>query len=283
VQLLDGRVLSATPWNWPDQLVLPTEIWDPDTGEWSVSGAQQVPSTQTPAVALPDGRVLVAGGIVWDSFRDGTDHPLARAEVWDPATGRWTLAADMSTPRTGHAMAVVGGRALVIGGFAVYPDGDGLDTCEIFDAESGTWSPGPRLNVPGSAALATLQDGRLLRAGGTARSGGNQAEGAAAEVYDPDSERWQLVDPMLEARGGHVLTVLADGRVLATGGAQGSFATSTTTAEIFDPATGSWSRAASMRDTRRFHGAALLPSGEVLVVGGYPGGQYTSEIYTPCE
>jgi hypothetical protein len=76
---------------------------------------------------------------------------------------------------------------------------------------------------------------------------------------------------------------LSDGRVLATGGAQGYFSSSTTTAEIFDPRTGQWTRAASMDRTRRFHGAVRLPNGEVLVVGGYPGGQFSTEIYTPCD
>jgi hypothetical protein len=38
VQVLDGRVLSGTPWNWSDQPVLPAEIWDPATGAWSVKG-----------------------------------------------------------------------------------------------------------------------------------------------------------------------------------------------------------------------------------------------------
>ena len=283
VRLLDGRVLSGTPWNWSDQPVLPAEIWDAATGEWSVTGRQIVPSNGSPAVALPDGRVLVAGGIVWDSFNGGTDHPLARAEVWDPATGEWTRVSDMSTPRTGHFLALVDRRALVCGGFSEYPDAPGLDTCELFDAEAGTWSPAPVRNYRGSAALATLRDGRLLVTGGTVESGGYKPETQIAEIYDPVARTWQPVAPMLEKRGAHALTVLSDGRVLATGGAQGYSSFSTASAEIFDPSTGHWSRTASMEDSRRLHGAVLLPNGEVLVVGGYPGGSFASEIFTLCD
>ena len=283
VKLLDGRVLSGTPWNWSDQPVLPAEIWDPTTEAWSVTGTQNVPSNGSCALTLPDGRVLVAGGIVWDSFNGGTDHPLARSEVWDPATGEWTQVGDMSTPRTGHALALVGGRVLVCGGFGEYPDAPGLDTCEFFDAETGTWSPAPSRNYRGAAALAALSGGRLLLAGGTEESGGSKPESQTAEIYDPTSETWRPVAPMLEKRAAHALTVLTDGRVLATGGAQGYFSYSTTSAEIFDPASGEWSRAAPMERSRRFHGAVLLPNGEVLVVGGYPGGQFASEIYTPCD
>jgi N-acetylneuraminic acid mutarotase len=283
VLLLDGRVLSGTPWNWSDQPVLPAEIWDPATESWSVTGTQVVPSNGSPAVALPDGRVLVAGGIVWDSFNGGTDHPLARTEIWDPATGEWTRVGDMSTPRTGHALALVAGRALICGGFSEYPDAPGLDTCELFDAETGTWSPAARRNHPGASALATLKDGRLLLTGGTQESGGNKPELQTAEIYDPAARTWRPVAPMLEKRAGHALTVLSDGRVLATGGAQGYFSYSTTSAEVFDARTGQWSRTASMERTRRFHGAVLLPNGEVLVVGGYPGGEFASEIYTSCD
>jgi hypothetical protein len=284
IQLQDGRVLSGSPWNWPDQPVLPAEIWDPATGQWSVTGTQQLPGNGGRAVALPDGRVLVAGGIVWDSFNGGTDHPIARAEVWDPATGEWTRVSDMSTPRTNHVLALVEGRAMSCGGFSEYPDAPGLDTCELFDAETGTWSPAPPRGHAGAPALATLKDGRLLLAGGTEESGGNKPENRTVEIYDPRAGAWQPAAPMLEERAGHVLTLLADGRVLATGGAQASFSYSTRSAEIFDSEAGTWASAAPMKQSRRLHGAVRLPNGEVLVVGGYPGGaQFDSEIYTPCD
>lgn len=64
-----------------------------------------------PAVAaLPDGRVLVAGGY------DGSES-LSSAEVFDPATGSFAATSSLNVPRFGAvATALSDGRILVTGG-----------------------------------------------------------------------------------------------------------------------------------------------------------------------
>jgi hypothetical protein len=76
-------------------------------------------------------------------------------------------------------------------------------------------------------------------------------------------------------RAGHEATLLADGRVLVTGG-HGSDAR----AEVYDPAAGSWSSAGSMSTARRDHAAALLANGSVLVCGG---GTYAADLWVPSS
>ena len=88
------------------------------------------------------------------------------------------------------------------------------------------------------------------------------------------------------------LTVLADGKVLLTGGSDGVgptgtgiLATQTNNAEIWDPATGQWTNDASASVGRFYHSnALLLPDGTVLSAGGGAPGPLTNlnaEIYTP--
>jgi hypothetical protein len=61
--------------------------------------------------------------------------------------------------------------------------------------------------------------------------------------------------------------LLADGRVLATGGLGRD------TAEIWDPATNTWRLlAARLTHVRQHHGATLLADGRVLITGGQHGG-----------
>ena len=66
-------------------------------------------------------------------------------------------------------------------------------------------------------------------------------------------------------RAGSVATLLADGRVLVTGGfnATGDLAT----AEIFDPATAQFTRIAAMNAPHSRHTATALPNGDVLIAG----------------
>ncbi|MFG5777349.1 kelch repeat-containing protein [Comamonas sp. J-3] len=70
---------------------------------------------------------------------------------------------------------------------------------------------------------------------------------------------------MAGARDSHTATLLADGRVLVTGGDNnGALATS----ELYDPASNSWSAGGNLKTARIAHTATLLSDGKVLVTGG---------------
>jgi len=87
------------------------------------------------------------------------------------------------------------------------------------------------------------------------------------------------------ARTEHAATLLADGRVLVSGGV-GDDGRPIAAAEIFDPRRGTWTAAAANRVARFGHAAVLLPDGRVLVVGGAAAvdgcsPNATAEIYDP--
>ncbi|HWC61209.1 MAG TPA: kelch repeat-containing protein, partial [Verrucomicrobiae bacterium] len=88
---------------------------------------------------------------------------------------------------------------------------------------------------------------------------------------------------MLVPRWHQAATLLADGRVLVTGGTGNSGALSE--AEIYDPSTGHWTGTTSMNSNRWDHTATLMANGDVLVAGGYTGGNFTAtaEIYHPAS
>jgi uncharacterized repeat protein (TIGR01451 family) len=115
-------------------------------------------------------------------------------------------------------------------------------------------------------------------------TGGNTSNDevlASAEIYDPLSRTWSLASPMSSVRVAHTATLLANGRVLVSGGTSGY---SLASAELYDPVAGTWSLTGDMSVSRFGHTATLLPGGRVLVAGGHDGwGElWTAEIYDPA-
>ena len=144
----------------------------PFAGPWSSTGSMLTGRAEHTATLLPDGRVLIAGGVA-DSREE---ERLASAELYDPATGTWQATGSMSIPRSWHtATLLLDGRVLVAGGtclgrFAVGcaakdPSG-AMAAAEIYDPRTGTWTPAGDMTTPRSQHTATLlPDGMVLVAG----------------------------------------------------------------------------------------------------------------------
>lgn len=192
----------------------PTSSGSSPTPAWaarSVAGFPMlVPRRDAAAVRLPSGRILVAGG------QRVAGAALSSAEIYDPATGRWTLAAPMNAPRAAAALVLLGdGRVLAAGG----TDGvRALGTAELYDPVHDTWTSTGALHHPRLAPGVRLPSGRVLLLGGM--TGDVDARGVTetAERYDPATGSWTLAGALNEARTGHAVTVLKDGRVVVSGG-----------------------------------------------------------------
>ena len=164
------------------------------------------------ATLLPDGKVLVAGGV---SAYDGKTY-LASAEVYDPATGIWTATGKMIETR-GYftATRLTDGRVLVAGGHGRDGSGIVLTGAELFDPTRGSWTAaGAMITARYGHAATLLADSSVLVAGGEDGNGYL----ASAELYDPEKGTWTATASMFEARTGQTATLLRDGTVLLAGG-----------------------------------------------------------------
>jgi hypothetical protein len=127
-----------------------------------------------------------------------------------------------------------------------------------------------------------LADGRVLVHGGHSST---DDVARSAEIYDPETGTWTPTASTTEARP--TLTLLADGRVLATGGREPGFiGAPVTSAELYDPETGEWSATGSMTTPRLGHTATLLADGTVLAAGSWGlddvrNGEASAELYDP--
>ena len=111
----DGRVLVVGGLGNVDYLPV-AQVWDPATGTFSATGSLAHPRANPIVTTLADGRVLVAGG----TATGGSGDPnVAPAEIYDPASGTFSDAGDMITPRSGvFALRLQDGSVLFAGGWA---------------------------------------------------------------------------------------------------------------------------------------------------------------------
>ncbi len=135
------------------------------------------------------------------------------------------------------------------------------------------WSPTESLGTSHGFHTATvLGDGKVLVAGGI-KTWSPSGRTRVSELYDPTSETWSGAGLMQTGRQDHTATLLADGRVLVSGGLDPS-SQFVASCELYDPVAGTgagaWSNTGSMGTGRARHTATLLPDGKVLVCGGFP-------------
>jgi N-acetylneuraminic acid mutarotase len=154
------------------------EIYDRATETWSSTGSMATPRFCHKATLLPSGKVLVTGG-----FTDVQGASLASAEIYDPVTGTWTTVAPMKFGRGRHtAVLLSSGKVLVAGGLINNNDNaSSLDSTELFDPLSGTWSIAGTMQRNRSQHIAVLlASNNVLVAGGLDQRG---KDVASAEVF----------------------------------------------------------------------------------------------------
>ncbi|MDX2184029.1 MAG: kelch repeat-containing protein [Gemmatimonadaceae bacterium] len=232
------------------------------------------------ATALPDGRVLIAGGFTDDA------RASVSAEAYDPRRGTFDALPRMGVVRHSHtATALRDGRVLIVGGYG--RENAVLAQAEIFDPTTNRFEAvAPMRQARAGHVAVRLSDGRVLIAGGV---GPNWTFLDGAEVFDPTTGRFSPTRSMTVARESHVAVLLDDGRVLVVGGHRGrrSAVELFASAELYDPRTERFTATGSMRVRRHKHDAARLPDGRVLVLGGSDerddrGAYRSTEVYDPA-
>ena len=200
VAVLDsGKVLVAGGGTGDSNLAT-AELYDPSTGTFAPTGSMSIsrgwggPGTGlvSGVAKLADGRVLVAGGV------DATAvTALATAEIYDPVSGTWSPTGSMASPRTNATYVTLGnGQVLALGGWSqisaltptsVFLVGNPLSSAEIYDPDTGTWSPtGSLTTARGYAAASLLANGEVLVAAGSGSTGHDPLY--SAEVFSLSSD-----------------------------------------------------------------------------------------------
>ena len=314
--LPDGRVLS-----W-DRTNDPPSLWNPITGEF---GSAASPSLLfcSGHTFLGDGTLFVTGGHVLDK------KGLPNSNIFNSATASWTAGSPMQYARWyPTATAMANGDVVTVGGTdqnavnVIYPEvwsngswrtltaapwpvpyypraflspngklfyaGETNRTRYLDPIGGGLWSATVAYRVTSNRSYAPAvmyQPGKIVYIGGGAPT-------PTTETIDLKAAKpvWRFGASMAFPRRHHNATLLADGRVLVSGGSYGSSFSDQTkpvyATELWDPASGTWTTLASATVVRVYHSTVvLLPNATVLSAGGGSGSgttnQYMAEIFTP--
>lgn len=177
--------------------------------------------------------------------------------------------------------------ALPAGGLAVFGGvGAGwqpLDTAEIYDPGTNSFTLYTMNSVRQDFALARLADGRFLLAGGIPYGWGCGLT-SAAEIFDPATNSFTATGSLNAARGECTAATLKDGRVLVVGSWFDEWSASF--GEVFAPDASAFTPTAPLNQPCAY--PVILPTadGGAVVAGGHPiyGGRYFErvEYYDPA-
>jgi N-acetylneuraminic acid mutarotase len=288
--LQTSRVLVAGGFDGSNHLST-AELYDPTTGKWSATGSMNIARDGHTTTLLQNGQVLVAGG--FNTSSNGSFNYLSSAELYNPATGTWTVTGSMSTAREAHTATLLpNGEVLVAGGEA-FINGSPVvfSSAELYNPSTGTWTKAGSMSIAREMHTATLlSNGQVLVAGGYHFDPGMNDSIASAELFNPAKGNWSATGSLNTARYGHAAVQLISGQVLVLDGvdqsAGGTFNLNST--ELYNPAAGTWT---VNGNTFKFgdsgFSVTLLATGKVLLAGGivgvYPNERVTgaAELYDP--
>jgi hypothetical protein len=206
------------------------EVWNGSSWRQLTTAPLAIPNPYYPDMFVaPNGKVFLAG------------FPKTTRYLDVNGSGQWTTVAERNVAdRTmGSAVMYAPGKILYAGG------GDPpTRSAEVIDLNdpSPSWRNVSGMAFPRRQMNATiLADGTVLVTGGTSAPGFNNQAGAihAAELWNPQTERWTILASESKHRTYHGTTVLLPtAQVLSSGSGEGGgipFANSEFSAQVFTP------------------------------------------------
>jgi uncharacterized delta-60 repeat protein len=191
-----------------------SEMYDPATDQWTALAPKPTPVSSAPSVVY-NGEIYVFGGeFSWEDS-EGEYHQTRYdvVEAYNPATDAWRTVTQMPHLLQSPAVAVVEGKAYVIGGYDFSLETT-VTSVEAFDFHTGQWitsglAPMPTARMTSYDAATPVVDGKIYVVGGAVATGTPDSLDFRAwpldrvDIYDPAANTWTKGPSLPAPRGGN--------------------------------------------------------------------------------
>lgn len=183
-----------------------TYEYDPAENHWQTVARMPTPRGAS-AVVVIGTRIYVAGGLAADG------KSLKAFEVFDTTTRRWTRLPDMPTARDHLTARSIKGAIYAIGGQA----DRALSVVEQYNPSTRAWRTMASIPTARAGMASGKINSRIQVFGGEGSSTTPEGTCGQNEEYDPATDTWRSLTPMLTARQG-LGGVTIGGRIFAVAG-----------------------------------------------------------------
>ncbi|MBT6113971.1 MAG: hypothetical protein HOH03_10210 [Candidatus Marinimicrobia bacterium] len=232
------------------------------TDSWELATSINFERYDHSAILLPDGRVFVAGGVLYNEFPPYID----KCEIYNPYGNSWVLTDDLNYARSNHTSTLLDSEFVLITG-GLNENGSLSSTELFFIADNSIIEVDSMNNSRNNHASIKLSNGKILVSGGFFESSFGESTIGSCEIFDPLSGQWEITGELNYPRGDHQAILLSNGNVMVVGGHE-FWGTPVNTVEFFDPTTELWTEIDGTIFPRPFISLETINENIFLISGG---------------
>ena len=176
--------------------------YDIATDTWRSLAPLSSPLGSVSLVALA-GKIHAIGGRGPDGVTVGTH------EIYDPATGKWTMAAPLPVARD-HLAAIVANDGLHVFAGRTVATVDNVGLHDIYDPNTDKWRTLAPMPTPRSSGAAVYYHGLILYYGGECKDAKARIAYDEFDAYDPKTDSWRALAKAPSALHAQAAAVVGD-------------------------------------------------------------------------
>jgi N-acetylneuraminic acid mutarotase len=244
------------------------EVYDIANDKWVTNKVPPMPlPLDHTASVMYDGKIFVVGGFLKHKV------PTDKLFIYDPQKNEWQEGTSLPSPRGAMGAEFVNGILYVVGG--VNASHIPVNTVLAYDPKTDKWSTKSPMPTARHHLQTVVVDGKIFALGGRILGDGIMPEDLEEtltnfdrnEMYDPQTDSWTTLEPMLSKRSGFAAAVPSDGNIYVFGGQGVGRGKLMDTVEKYDPLLNKWTVEKSIPKARA--GLTAVSFGDrIFVLGG---------------